>query len=247
MQNHAMLLRWITARGYRVTLIVAAVFALFHVSNELRVLGGGPANFVQRLEMTAQDVKFAVRGERTPDAWHISVAAIDETAIQRFGPLPWDRSRHAELVERLTDLGAGAIAFDMTFDRPSGKIAQRTIDAVVGDYSEAGLLKAPRDLAGVVRQVRKHSRSRTLRKRLRSATKKTLRVAARLESFRRQLETRSSMPEPDRLFADAIRQSDKVVLGAVAYSQHEAEALARARDTQDQGKMTASQVNELSI
>ncbi|MEM7676343.1 MAG: adenylate/guanylate cyclase domain-containing protein, partial [Myxococcota bacterium] len=257
-----MLLRWITARGYRITLILAAVFAAFHVFNELRVLSGGPANFVQRLEMTAQDVKFAVRGERTPDTWHVAVAAVDETAIQRFGPLPWDRSRHAELVERLTDLGAGAIVFDMTFDRPSGKVAQRTIDAVMRDYRQVGLVDAPSDLIRVSQQARK--RSRRSRKRLRSTVQKTLRdaalktrrVASRLENFRRRLDTRSSMPEPDRLFADAIRQSGRVILGMVAYSRHEAEALARVRaagskadisnDNLD-AKASDWRVNELSI
>ena len=56
------LLRWISGTGLRVTLSIAFFFAGYHLVNELRVLAGAPLNFLQRLELTALDVKFAFRG-----------------------------------------------------------------------------------------------------------------------------------------------------------------------------------------
>ncbi len=48
----------------------------------------------------------------------VRVVDIDETSLARLGQWPWPRSDLARLVERLSDLGAAAIAFDMVFPEP---------------------------------------------------------------------------------------------------------------------------------
>jgi CHASE2 domain-containing sensor protein len=43
---------------------------------------------------------------------------IDEDSLSSYGQWPWPRTRIAELVTRLTELGALAIAFDIIFAEP---------------------------------------------------------------------------------------------------------------------------------
>ncbi|MBX9821933.1 CHASE2 domain-containing protein [Afipia birgiae] len=56
----------------------------------------------------------------------VVIIDIDEKSLAKFGQWPWPRTRVADLVQRLTDLGAAAIAFDIVFaeqDRLSPAIA----------------------------------------------------------------------------------------------------------------------------
>ena len=48
----------------------------------------------------------------------VVIIDIDEKSLSRFGQWPWPRTRVADLVQRLTDLGAAAIAFDIVFAEP---------------------------------------------------------------------------------------------------------------------------------
>lgn len=59
----------------------------------------------------------------------VVIVDIDEKSLGRLGQWPWPRTRMADLVQRLTDLGAAAIAFDIVFaerDRLSPSIAVDT-------------------------------------------------------------------------------------------------------------------------
>jgi adenylate cyclase len=48
----------------------------------------------------------------------VVIVDIDEASIAKLGQWPWSRIRIAELVERLTKLGAAAVAFDIIFAEP---------------------------------------------------------------------------------------------------------------------------------
>lgn len=48
----------------------------------------------------------------------VSIAAIDERALDAFGQWPWSRGVLARIADRLTELGAAAIAFDVLFAEP---------------------------------------------------------------------------------------------------------------------------------
>lgn len=48
----------------------------------------------------------------------VVIAAIDEKALDRFGQWPWSRITLARIADRLTELGAAAIAFDVIFAEP---------------------------------------------------------------------------------------------------------------------------------
>ena len=45
----------------------------------------------------------------------VRIIDIDEASLGRIGQWPWPRNRIAELTERLSRMGAAAIAFDMVF------------------------------------------------------------------------------------------------------------------------------------
>ena len=48
----------------------------------------------------------------------VRVIDIDEASLREFGQWPWPRNRVAALVDRLSDMGASAIAFDVLFAEP---------------------------------------------------------------------------------------------------------------------------------
>lgn len=48
----------------------------------------------------------------------VAIAAIDEQALDEFGQWPWSRSLLARVADRLTELGAVAVAFDVLFAEP---------------------------------------------------------------------------------------------------------------------------------
>ena len=48
----------------------------------------------------------------------VRVVDIDEESLAEFGQWPWPRGLVAKLVDRLTELGAAVIAFDILFSEP---------------------------------------------------------------------------------------------------------------------------------
>ncbi|NLS05432.1 adenylate/guanylate cyclase domain-containing protein [Rhizobium sp. P32RR-XVIII] len=68
----------------------------------------------------------------------VRVIDIDEASLREFGQWPWPRDRLALLVNRLSEMGAAAIAFDILFAEPD-RLSPR---AVVGTVSgvDPGLL-----------------------------------------------------------------------------------------------------------
>ncbi|MBK6689873.1 MAG: CHASE2 domain-containing protein [Deltaproteobacteria bacterium] len=227
-------LRWIAGSGLRVTLAIALAFATYHVLNELRVLSGAPLNFLQRLELTALDVKFAFRGPKKPD-WGVGIAGLDEKAIDRFGPPPWPRTVHAQLVDRLTELGAASIAYDMTFEQATSSGKRALVDEVQKMASEVGLPAAKTGLERSAQAIDKTTKSLQKLKRppqlaklaadLEPAEKEVRGAVDSLNRFDKKLELAAAEIDPDNAFAAAIARSGRVVLGVVALSRNEAESI----------------------
>jgi adenylate cyclase len=48
----------------------------------------------------------------------VVIAAIDEKSLDKFGQWPWSRATLAKIADRLTELGAATIAFDVIFAEP---------------------------------------------------------------------------------------------------------------------------------
>src|SRR5262245_51963516 len=58
------------------------------------------------------------RADLPPLTNRVSIVAVDEKSIAEIGQWPWGRDVLARLVERLRDLGAGVIAFDVILSEP---------------------------------------------------------------------------------------------------------------------------------
>lgn len=232
--------RWIIGSGFRVTMLIAVLVFVYHAANELRVLFGRPPNFQQRLELTALDVKFGARGSRPPEKWKVAIAAADEKAVQEFGPLPWKRSVHGKLVSSLTELGASAIAFDMTFDQPSVDPVAAASSSMKDRLAESGIFAAPDKLDAAVGKTEKvaselsrirpkklHDAVRDYVPTLREAATSVRNVKASVENARAALNDTRAVEEMDAdgSFIAANKSSGRVVLGVIALSKLEAESL----------------------
>ena len=65
------------------------------------------------------DVKMKFRPARA-DA-PVTVAALDDASVERFGRWPWNRGVFAELVDVLYEAGARSVVFDLVFSEPEYK------------------------------------------------------------------------------------------------------------------------------
>jgi adenylate cyclase len=88
--------------------------------------------------------------ESRPASDAIVIVAIDDASIQAFGVWPWPRSLHALMIETLTDAGAEAIGYDVTFSETSTETEDQALEdallksGVVILASEEGLVPLPR-------------------------------------------------------------------------------------------------------
>ena len=97
---------------------------------------------VTQLDLHAYD-ELLRRTARPPTTGRVSIVAVDEKSIAEIGQWPWSRDVVAELVERLRDLGARVIAFDIILSEPdrlgrprpkamsAGEVASTTTDATL--------------------------------------------------------------------------------------------------------------------
>jgi adenylate cyclase len=63
---------------------------------------------------------------RTFQDMPVRVVDIDEASLKEFGQWPWPRDRMARLTDRLSAMGASAIAFDILFSEPD-RLSPRTV------------------------------------------------------------------------------------------------------------------------
>ncbi|MFO7787093.1 MAG: CHASE2 domain-containing protein, partial [Halospina sp.] len=71
----------------------------------------------QRLDFWLHDTFIRLMPVTPPD--DLAIVAIDEKSLEALGRWPWPRHRHASLIDRLDDAGAGPITLDILFTEPS--------------------------------------------------------------------------------------------------------------------------------
>ncbi len=81
------------------------------------------------------DIPFAFRGPVVPE--EVVIVYMDEESHAALGQQPrfdlWDRTIHAQLIRKMRDYGAKAVAFDVWFDNTNNAVADRApVEAVVG-------------------------------------------------------------------------------------------------------------------
>lgn len=72
----------------------------------------------------------------------VRVVDIDEASLKEFGQWPWPRDRVAALVDRLSEIGAAAIAFDILFSEPD-RLSPRSVMRDVAGVDQALLKRLP--------------------------------------------------------------------------------------------------------
>ncbi|MGU3538571.1 CHASE2 domain-containing protein [Methylobacterium sp. A54F] len=75
----------------------------------------------------------------------VVIVDIDEESLRAYGQWPWARTRVAELVRRLREAGAAAIAFDAVFPEPDRLSPARVAEALEGldPAAKAALARLP--------------------------------------------------------------------------------------------------------
>ena len=119
--------RWVQQIGVAQAVCFALLFALV----PLRLADPAP---LAELRVRAFDF-FQVLRPRVQTIRPVVIVDIDEASLKEIGQWPWPRTTIADLVTRITQLGAVAIGFDIIFpepDRMSPSVAEhsfRGIDA----------------------------------------------------------------------------------------------------------------------
>ena len=107
-------MKWLSRLGRRFTSARALCLALLFALMFLRTTDPGP---LEELRLRAFDI-FQVIKPRDATSRPVVIVDIDEVSLQKLGQFPWPRTRIADMITRLTRLGAAAIAFDVVFSEP---------------------------------------------------------------------------------------------------------------------------------
>ncbi|OHV78132.1 CHASE2 domain-containing protein [Ensifer sp. LCM 4579] len=93
----------------------------------------------------ARDVTFDEYQRLAPRPFEelpVRIVDIDETSLRQFGQWPWPRDRMAALIDRLSDMGAAVIAFDILFAEPD-RLSPRSVMRDVGGFDPALIARLP--------------------------------------------------------------------------------------------------------
>jgi adenylate cyclase len=107
-------MKWLSRLGRRFTSARALCVALMVALMFLRITDPGP---LEELRLRAFDI-FQVIKPRDATSRPVVIVDINEESLQKLGQFPWPRTRIADMITRLTRLGAAAIAFDIVFSEP---------------------------------------------------------------------------------------------------------------------------------
>lgn len=121
--------------------ILIGLAALFAVAG-LRVLDPAP---VHQVRLWAFDT-FQRMAPRAYQPAGVRIIDIDEASLERIGQWPWPRTSLADLVSRLRDMGAAAIALDIVFAEPDRTSPERLLRSWRGHGLDADTRRALKSL-----------------------------------------------------------------------------------------------------
>src|ERR1051325_11114555 len=107
-------MKWISRQAARLASARVLGAALLFALLALRV--ADPPS-LEDLRLRAFDI-FQIISPRVATARPAVIVDIDEASLRKLGQWPWPRTRVADLINKLTELGAAAIAFDIVFAEP---------------------------------------------------------------------------------------------------------------------------------
>ena len=107
-------MKWLSRWGRRFGLARALALVLLLALAALRIFDPLP---IQELRVRVFDL-FQVLQPREATERPVVIIDIDEQSLKSVGQWPWPRTRIADLISRLTQMGALVIAFDIVFAEP---------------------------------------------------------------------------------------------------------------------------------
>jgi adenylate cyclase len=122
-------LRWLAARP--AWLLPAGLFAALLLGKLVDPLP------LRQLQLAVFDMMQRLQ-PRDADDLPVRVVDIDDASLARFGQWPWPRDLVAQLVDRLHQAGAGAIALDIMFSEPDRSSPARVLERFRGALGNAG-------------------------------------------------------------------------------------------------------------
>ncbi len=69
----------------------------------------------------------------------IVIVAFDDASLERIGPFPWPRSRHAQLLDRLAQAQSGPVLYDVLFLEPSAAEQDAALAAALARHGQVVL------------------------------------------------------------------------------------------------------------
>lgn len=88
------------------------------------------------VELKSLDFRFALRGQ-SEHGRDVVIVSIDDKSISRIGNWPWDREKHAIVIDKLKQAGARVIAFDVYFQETGGGVLSRENKRLVDSVRKA--------------------------------------------------------------------------------------------------------------
>jgi len=111
------------------------------------------AGLFSNAEMGMYDTWFRLKGVQNPGE-QVVIVAMDESSIHQMGSLPWPRSVHAQLLEKLAM--ARVVAFDLIFDAPTNPTQDEALAQAIKKHGRVVLASQfyfERDNTGKIVQV----------------------------------------------------------------------------------------------
>src|SRR5580700_4669030 len=126
--------RWSTRQiDIAIALLVTAAGLLLFAFAGIGANRGAGFMFLQNIEQRLLDMRFEVRGGRTPDP-RIVIVGIDEKTLQHVGSFPLPRKTYAVLIQRLSTAGAKVVAFDAAFPTAETNSATQALDRLQKEF-----------------------------------------------------------------------------------------------------------------
>lgn len=125
-----------------IALGVATVFVVVHITIESDAFEFGPLSrkgLIHLLDLKALDLKFLSQPRQDAPEPKVTIAAIDEKSVERFGLWPWSRRVIAKFVRATADANAKVIAFDAVFSDEDKNSSYRSIKRFQEMFAQQGL------------------------------------------------------------------------------------------------------------
>ncbi len=89
---------------------------------------------VEVLDLRTNDIKFKLKAPEVSQA-PVALVAIDDASVREIGRWPWSREQISEMTQKLVNLGAQSVAFDVIFSEP--ELGNEQADRKLAEVVEA--------------------------------------------------------------------------------------------------------------